>query len=432
MTAMELSVSHIVLLAKQHEIDGLRRVASKAQLVGAIGELIHTLQNERGASSIFLASSGQRFAETRQTLIDAAMVVEQSLRGQLGTQLASTFFGNPKIFSLMAWAFLGLEALPELRQQIGDRKLSAYEAVAAFSRLIAGLIALVFELADSAIHPSVSRLLVAYFNFVQGKELAGQERAVGALCYASGLCDEAHQQRVLHLIDAQERSFQVFLEFAGEGIIEQWRKLQVAPCVAQLERLRRVLSATKPGGRLDANDSDGWFECCSERLAHMWTLQCALVDMLQQQCVALIAEAERDLSDSEGLLKSLREHPPATTGAIDRFFDPNVPVSRALAFVPNESIRGQFAASMVEMLQVQSERLARMETELELARRALNERKIIERAKGILMARLDLSEEDAYKALRKTAMDQNRRLVDVAESTLSLLDLIAPKPGSKS
>jgi AmiR/NasT family two-component response regulator len=64
-----------------------------------------------------------------------------------------------------------------------------------------------------------------------------------------------------------------------------------------------------------------------------------------------------------------------------------------------------------------------MEAELEAARRALHERKIIERAKGVLMSRMGLSEEAAFRALQKTAMDQNRRLLDVAEATLALPDL---------
>ena len=49
-------------------------------------------------------------------------------------------------------------------------------------------------------------------------------------------------------------------------------------------------------------------------------------------------------------------------------------------------------------------------------------RKVIERAKGMLMARLNLSEEAAFRMLQKTSMDQNRRMVDVAEATLSLPD----------
>ena len=53
------------------------------------------------------------------------------------------------------------------------------------------------------------------------------------------------------------------------------------------------------------------------------------------------------------------------------------------------------------------------------AKRALAERKVIERAKGVLMARHDISEDAAYTQLRKVSMDRNVRLVDVAEALLA-------------
>jgi AmiR/NasT family two-component response regulator len=61
-----------------------------------------------------------------------------------------------------------------------------------------------------------------------------------------------------------------------------------------------------------------------------------------------------------------------------------------------------------------------MEAELEAARRALYERKVVERAKALLMARAGMTEDAAWRALQKTSMDQNRRLLDVAEATLAL------------
>ena len=81
------------------------------------------------------------------------------------------------------------------------------------------------------------------------------------------------------------------------------------------------------------------------------------------------------------------------------------------------------SAALLELLQAQSARMARVEAELDAARRTLNERKIIERAKGVLMARLGMNEEVAFRVLQKTSMDQNRRLLDVAEATLSLPDI---------
>jgi response regulator NasT len=67
----------------------------------------------------------------------------------------------------------------------------------------------------------------------------------------------------------------------------------------------------------------------------------------------------------------------------------------------------------------------RMRTELETTKRALEERKVIDRAKGILMKSKGLSEEEAYAMLRKTAMDRGRRVSDVAEALVTAAGLLS-------
>ena len=65
-----------------------------------------------------------------------------------------------------------------------------------------------------------------------------------------------------------------------------------------------------------------------------------------------------------------------------------------------------------------------LRAELALARSSLEERKLVERAKGLLMERRGLSEPEAYQRLRKTAMDRGERLVDVARRLVDLADLL--------
>lgn len=65
--------------------------------------------------------------------------------------------------------------------------------------------------------------------------------------------------------------------------------------------------------------------------------------------------------------------------------------------------------------------------ELKKTKDSLSERKLVERAKGLLMRERALSEEEAYAALRKLAMDRQQRLVDVAETLLAFADLLAKK-----
>ncbi|MGB1219971.1 MAG: ANTAR domain-containing response regulator [Alcanivoracaceae bacterium] len=62
--------------------------------------------------------------------------------------------------------------------------------------------------------------------------------------------------------------------------------------------------------------------------------------------------------------------------------------------------------------------------ELSATRNELAERKLIDRAKGILMKRKKLDEEQAYQMLRKLAMNKGKRLADVAAELIDMVELL--------
>lgn len=72
---------------------------------------------------------------------------------------------------------------------------------------------------------------------------------------------------------------------------------------------------------------------------------------------------------------------------------------------------------------------SRMARELEEARSELENRKVVDRAKGILMKSRGLSEEAAYALLRKTAMNQNRKIAEIAQSLVTAAGLLGPLEG---
>jgi response regulator NasT len=68
--------------------------------------------------------------------------------------------------------------------------------------------------------------------------------------------------------------------------------------------------------------------------------------------------------------------------------------------------------------------IARFQEARELRQR-LEERKVVERAKGVLMRRHSLSEEDAFQRLRRAAMDSRRPMADIARALL-VSESVAP------
>jgi two-component system, response regulator PdtaR len=75
-----------------------------------------------------------------------------------------------------------------------------------------------------------------------------------------------------------------------------------------------------------------------------------------------------------------------------------------------------------------------LEAEVDQARQALEDRKLVERAKGLLMSALNLSEQDAFRRLQLTARERNLRLAEVASRIVEQQSLLEPtrkRPGAR-
>lgn len=80
--------------------------------------------------------------------------------------------------------------------------------------------------------------------------------------------------------------------------------------------------------------------------------------------------------------------------------------------------------SVIETAIARFQIMRKIQSELDAAKQALEDRKTLDRAKGILMRRRSISEDEAYKLLRKAAMDQGRKVIDVAQALVTASDLL--------
>lgn len=82
------------------------------------------------------------------------------------------------------------------------------------------------------------------------------------------------------------------------------------------------------------------------------------------------------------------------------------------------------ALARFEREQALLQTLASTQNERDELSAELKERKLIDRAKGLLMQRQNLSEDEAFRKMRKTAMDKGLKLADVAQRMLDVADLL--------
>ena len=90
-----------------------------------------------------------------------------------------------------------------------------------------------------------------------------------------------------------------------------------------------------------------------------------------------------------------------------------------------DGLRKERVKPILDMAILRFEAFSRLERELDEARSELADRKTVEKAKGLLMRMRGLSEEEAYRLLRTTAMNEKRKLVDIAQSVVTAASLFS-------
>lgn len=89
-----------------------------------------------------------------------------------------------------------------------------------------------------------------------------------------------------------------------------------------------------------------------------------------------------------------------------------------------DGLKGERIKAVVDMAISRFNAFSRLKTELDVARSELADRKVIDQAKGILMKSRGLTEQESYELMRKTAMNQNQRLAEIAKSVVIAAGLL--------
>ncbi|KXS53444.1 MAG: response regulator receiver and ANTAR domain-containing protein [Marinobacter sp. T13-3] len=413
-----------LIASKSCELMNLQYFLQMGKLVQCISNLVHALQCERGASNVFLGSDGEKFSEERQTM----MAKSDPLREEFNQALADIHQEltqhpvSPTLLNQVASALHALEGLPGLRSRVAVKEITAPDATEQYCQLIHSLIAVVFEAADVAVDPSIAGPLVAMVHLMNGKEFCGQERAVGSAGFSSGRFDNALSERMAHLIESQDRCFEVFTSFADEDSLGLWQQLLANPREDEIRRLRQLgvsIGRYKP---LDPALAGEWFRLMSERMDELKRVENSVEGCFHARCTERFTEARNSLAHQETLIASLE--------AQDQPAQPMVVLCNAVQDQSageswsSDGVGQHFGRSIFHLVQEQTDRLQQMDNELQGAREALEDRKTQEKAVLLLMEHRNISNDEAHRVLRRLAMDQGRKLPEVARALLSMADVL--------
>lgn len=373
--------------ARQIQKQQLRQLAQSGALASRICHLVHMLQCERGASNIWLCSQGRLYdAECRAS---RALVDEQrlALLPLLGDDPPLT---SSALCQRIAAALQGLEQLPDLRQRVQAQRIDVADAMEQFSATIRHLLSIVPQLNDTLDDPRIVQPLVALYSVMQGKELVGQERALGALGFTLGHFSDALRQRLVDRIDGQQPCFDTFLSLTTAALSDVFHTRCGA--TLEIEQLRR-LACTRQPPQDQGENALRWFVLHTQRLEELRALEESLIDALMHTVATLLAE--EDL-------------PPISAPFLE-------PAGDAL------SLRSD--SQLLPLVRQQARELEQLTAQLASLKASVDERKVIDSAKQVLMTHQNMTEEQAWQCLRKMAMDKNQRMVEIARALLTVKNL---------
>ena len=413
-----MSLTHTFLLAaRQQEIAELQTLNGTCELVRRSGELIHALQAERGSANACLTSPEQTFRERWHDKCAMTNTAICDLNDLLNGNLSIA--GTSRLYARIALAVHTLTGLSSHRVKVEELEASAVDSTSQYSKIIDALIALIFEAIDATAEPEVSRLLLALFNLIEAKAYAGLERANGVRLLGSLPHHKTDQQTLADLIAFQEQSLTRFETFCGEDIRAQWSALQSTLPLHDLERMRRQLLS--PISSLSKDHINTWFDTCSARIDGLHLVEQHLADIIQKACRNRIAE-------TNALLDEQRESLKVSSAATDDWMTQATIAAAGEAMNHEQRLASRLNRTLMDLLQQQSADLQKMSTELSSVRAVLEDRKLIERAKGLLMVQQGISEEEAYGLLRQKAMSQHLKITEVANSLLAMADFFPKRP----
>jgi len=137
-----------------------------------------------------------------------------------------------------------------------------------------------------------------------------------------------------------------------------------------------------------------------------------------------LADPDRDTLEHLSLVSNARNRPVAMFVDHSDEILTQAAISAGLSAYVVNGLQKDRIKPVLETAVARFRMIAKMQTELDAAKQALSDRKMIERAKGLLIQARNISEEEAYVLLRTTAMGQGRKVIDVATSLVTSAELL--------
>jgi len=243
-----------------------------ASLSIKLGNLLHELQKERGASAGFLNSHGAKFSEIMQ---------KQRLETDKKLQSLLRYYKeNEDPYIAMAMKKIDLSKIQAMRAKINKFEVSTAQEVKFYTAINTTILNTMTRFSTLPKNEVIKNTLNSLILFISAKERAGIERAVLSATFASDKFTKTLYYKFVSVLSQQKVLLNIFENSADDVILSFYNKAKKDPAFAKVEQMREIALSKESGFGVDATY---WFKTITQKINKLKATEDFIYDTLQKE-----------------------------------------------------------------------------------------------------------------------------------------------------
>ena len=256
-------------------------IAPLTRLSVVYSELVHELQKERGMTAGFIGSKGAKFANKLKNQRQET----DSKNQKQETFWSDNNFSLDEIKQLNATISQSLQKLASIRQQVDSQSISLGKALTYYTQLNKKLLSVASLNAKISTDALITKETIAYYNFLQGKERAGIERAVLSNTFAKNIFGEGMYAKFITLVSEQNTYFDNFNQLANSQGKQYFEQQLNNSAVKEVLKLRAIAKSKQSDFSIEA---EYWFAQSTGRIGQLKKIE----NYLGNEILALVEKKQ--------------------------------------------------------------------------------------------------------------------------------------------
>lgn len=236
-------------------------------------ELVHELQKERGMTAGFIGSQGTQFVSELRSQRTSA----DTRRDRRNEYWQSADINLPQITKLNTEISRSLNQITSIRNRVDSQSIPLSEALGYYTQLNAKLLSVSALIAELSSDATITTETIAYYNFLQGKERAGIERAVLNNTFSKNEFGPGMLVKFISLVTEQNTYFSNFEILSNPANVRFFEQQLNDRSVAEVEKLRSLAESKMSGFDVDPVY---WFTQSTARIVQLNKTENQLADSL--------------------------------------------------------------------------------------------------------------------------------------------------------